>query len=365
MKITFVIPRLSSCGGIERVLTIQANYLVRSGHEVAVLVFDDADAPFFPLDERVQKINLVTTGRRFYGKLSQCLQIRRVITAIGPDVTISIFRNSITILSLLGSGLPVIGTEHMNPARALKSTGQKFLQRLAYPCARRIVSVSRGVDDAYAWLPAAKRSVIPNPLEFTMQPQGNPVAHAANPYILAVGRFVAQKGFDLLVQAFARIAGDYPDWKLCIVGGVPDDSFRQLIVELGIEDKCLFPGVVNNIGAFMQHAGLFVLSSRHEAFPMVLIEAMAHGLPVVAADCPYGPGEIIHNGINGILAKSEDIGSLADGMRVLLGNMELRNQLASQARSITDVLSVDHVMSEWSRLLNQVIHEKDTARTMW
>lgn len=354
MRVLFVIPDMSRCGGIERVCATHASWLAQAGHEVTVVDFGTGGPPFFALHPAV-RVRSLTPAKGVADKLREVRALRSAIAAVAPDVVVSIFRNVLTMLALAGRPTPVVLTEHMNPVQAPPAVGRRALARWLYPRASAVVAVSEGIANHYRWLPAGRLHVVPNAAVPQSGDGPNPYPDPSLSYILAAGRFASAKGFDLLIEAYGKIAQRHPRWRLCIIGGTPDAGLAARIRELGLDRRCLFPGVVRNAEAYMRHADLFVLSSRHEALPMVLVEALAAGLPVLSTDCAYGPNEIIASGDNGVLVPPEDAGALAVELDRLLGDEALRRGLASRARASMKRLSLDRVMGQWDALLAQAI----------
>ena len=239
----------------------------------------------------------------------------------------------------------------------------KKLRRITYLQAARVVSASKGVDDYFDWLPKNKRAVIHNPLaavEDDQSPLNIPLG--ANPkkkWVIAMGRLTYQKGFDLLLSAFQKIADRYPDWQLLILGeGELRLELENLKVNLGLTDQVLFLGVISNPFLLLKHSKLFVLSSRFEGFGNVLIEAMSCGLPVISTDCPSGPREIIRDGIDGILVPNEDVLALAAAMARLMSNERERERLAAHAPEGTERFFLEKIVGMWEALISEVIKEK-------
>jgi glycosyltransferase involved in cell wall biosynthesis len=168
--------------------------------------------------------------------------------------------------------------------------------------------------------------------------------------IVAMGRMRHQKGFDLLLKAFASCSN--PEWRLVIFGeGQERKGFELLIRELGLEGKVFMPGVVKDSMSLLKQADLFVMSSRFEGFPNALLEAMACGLPVISFDCPSGPGEIIRNGVDGLLVAPEDVNAMADAMKRLMADGEERKRLGTRAIEVLDRFGIEKVMKKWEELL--------------
>ena len=173
--------------------------------------------------------------------------------------------------------------------------------------------------------------------------------------VLAAGRLTRQKGFDKLVRAFAQVAPDHPEWRLVICGDGPwRRRLERLIARHGLEHAVSLPGPVEPLATAMDDAALFVLSSRFEGFPLVLIEAMAKGLPVVAFDCPTGPAEIIDDHRDGLLVPRGNVDRLAGGMRELMEDAALRRRLGAAAHGTARGYTIEAVGPLWEALLEQL-----------
>jgi glycosyltransferase involved in cell wall biosynthesis len=170
---------------------------------------------------------------------------------------------------------------------------------------------------------------------------------------VAVGRLGREKGFDLLLEAYARSGLPKAGWQLVILGDGPErDMLQRRIEQLGLQGSVLMPGVVKNPEQWLQHAELFVLSSRFEGFPNALLEAMQCGLPVAAFDCPSGPGEIVRHEQTGLLVPAGDVDALAAAITRLANDADLRQRLGSAAAiDVASRFSLQQIASMWEALL--------------
>lgn len=213
--------------------------------------------------------------------------------------------------------------------------------------------------DACNWPEAHNIRIIPN---FT---NIKPVA-TYNPEIkrvVAIGRLEHEKGYDILINAWKLIKVNYPDWTLEIYGeGKEHFMLQELICSHGLTDSITLKGNTNNVPEVLSNASIFVSSSRYESFGLVLIEAFSCGLPIVSFDCPYGPGEIVTDGLNGILTKYKDLTdnqralTLANSLMVIMGDINLRKQMSTEA--------IKRAMdfTEDSYLENQMLFFKDIVK---
>jgi glycosyltransferase involved in cell wall biosynthesis len=172
------------------------------------------------------------------------------------------------------------------------------------------------------------------------------------PRIVGVGRLSREKGFDLLIRAFACIAPWYPDWSLQILGEGPQRAeLEDLADSLGVRDNVHLPGWVERPEPALLDAGVFALPSRYEGFPNALLEAMACGLPCVAAACDSGPAEIIRDGVDGLLVPPENVDAMADALKQLVSDDAQRMRLGRRAVEVTSRFSRDAFFTQWDAVV--------------
>jgi glycosyltransferase involved in cell wall biosynthesis len=202
--------------------------------------------------------------------------------------------------------------------------------------------------------PAAGRidRAIPNPV-LPPRGSGKALVPRTDPVVLAMGRLGPEKGFDRLLEAFARLAPAFPDWRLEIWGeGSERPALEASRRRLRLEDRVTLPGLTNVPGDVMRQSSLFVLSSSFEGFPNVLGEALACGLPAVSFDCPNGPAEIVRHGIDGLLVPpAGGVAALAEALGRLMGDPEERRRFAARTPEVLERFDVDRVISLWEGLL--------------
>lgn len=366
MKVTLVIYGLGG-GGAERVMSIVANYWVSKGWDVTLLMLlPPAKQSFYPLDPRIQLKPLDVAGKsaNFLAAIGNNWKrvqvLRRAIITSEPDVVIS-FMNSVnvyTILACLRTNIPVIVSEHIYPGSNDANKIWQLIMRLTYRYADLVTVLTQNALQFYPAKEGYRTIVMPNPV-VAPEPSESDAMLLQSPSLIAIGRLHPQKGFDLLLKAFHKIHAKHPEWQITILGeGAMRSELEQLRSQLKLIDRVHLPGLVSNVPKYLSQADLFVMPSRFEGFPMALCEAMAYGLPVLAADCLSGPRDIIEDGINGVLVKTEDVDALAVELDKLMCDPAKRQQLAANAPNILDRFGVEQVMDIWQSAIDRVIAHK-------
>ncbi|MDN5869963.1 MAG: glycosyltransferase family 4 protein [Nitrococcus sp.] len=373
MKLALVISSLG-CGGAERVMTLLANGWAGRGNTVVLITLSDPKTDFYGLHPVVRRIglNLLKESRNPLAALVNNWRrdqgLREAIRESDPDAVISFMTstNILTALSCRGLNTPVLLSEHISPANERLRGAWRLLRRLTYARAQLVVLTERNAQWFRQRFPRSHVRVIPNPVVVAEDDVGNEVSYRlvkslpTNPFIVAMGRLVPQKGFDLLVRAFASIHWRHPEWSLVILGDGPErEKIWRLALTLGIGDCVHMPGRVARPHAVLRRAKLFALSSRFEGMPMALLEAMACGLPCVSFDCPTGPAELIVHNVNGLLIPPEDLPALAQSLVQLMNDPALRVELGRQAAcAVQNAFTLESVLTLWEDLLTSIVQPR-------
>ncbi len=353
-------------GGAERVCTLMSGGLAARGYPVTVVTLDGSVQDSYLLDRSVNRIGMdLGQGSRglvsaLRNNLRRVRRLRERFRESAPDLVIS-FIDEVNILSVLAAsplGIPVIVTQRAVPAMYGSGPFWRRLRRYAYPKAARVVSISTGMDRSFSWIPEERRKVIHNPLApqavEASQKDRPPVPE--RPYIVAAGRLSDKKGFDLLLQAFAQVAGNHTGVDLVILGeGEKRPALEKQRSELGLDSRVSMPGWVEDPFPVLRAATLFVLSSRTEGFGNVLTEAMVCGLPVLATDCPTGPSDIVRDGEDGVLIPPEDPEAMAEAIDRLLVDGNQRRRLGEAAARSVGRFNLDSHIDRWEELIGQVL----------
>jgi glycosyltransferase involved in cell wall biosynthesis len=290
--------------------------------------------------------------------------LREKIRESSPDVVISFMEGSnvLTLLATRWLRLPVIVIEQTDPALYEIGRAWNILRRMVYPLADYLVCPVAGSLARFQSMTRVRGCVIPNPIDVPSLPQNAGQRSGEGHTLAAMGRLVYQKGFDLLLRAFAEICGRHPDWRLVIYGSGPLlEELQAQALGLEVHERVHFAGAVSDPFAQLQAADMFVLSSRFEGFGMALAEAMACGLPAVSFDCPEGPACIIRNGVDGILVPPGDVESLATVLDRLMGDAQERRKLGLGAVEVRERFSTEKILSQWQELFNTLLAPAGTT----
>ena len=355
-KLLLVIGSLSG-GGAERQMSNIASYWARKGLDVTLATWTGPQvSDFYELDPAVRRVHLDVEskpGEWFAiarASLRRVVKLRRLLRSARPDAVLSFVTESNVLAILAHTGLKsrLVVSERVHPGMhsALPWTW-KLLRRAVYRWSDAVIAQTR---DAAQWIDrncGATALVIPNAL------RSLPDAHEQRqPLILAVGRLVRQKGFDLLLQAFARIAADFADWNVTIIGdGVEQSRLMSLSRQLQLGERVTFLGQVRNVEDWMARAGIVVQPSRFEGFPNVVLESMGMGAAVVSSDCASGPAELIEDGVNGRLVPVDEIDALSRVMAELMSQPGLRERLGREALRVRQRFHQDLIMAQWEACL--------------
>lgn len=355
-SVLFVISKFAP-GGAERVLTVLANEWHRRGVRVTVVTLKNAEL-YFPLSQGIEVRKLGLTGasptplHALLSNRKRVAAVRSVIRDVEPDGVISFMTmtNIVTILAARGLDVPVYAAERNHPEHYEVSRLWKRLRNRVYRRGGRLVVQTEGIADYYRKHKIPVAAVIPNPVNPDFFSSERQLA-AGSRILLAAGRLNRQKGFDLLLRSFAAARLD-EDWVLRIVGeGKEREALEALSRQLGLAGRVQMPGATNRIVDEYSGADAFVLSSRFEGFPNVLLEAMASGLACIAYDCPTGPGELLQHQQNGLLVPAENTEKMAQAIRSLALDSSTRQRLAAAARESAESYRPENIIALWEKLV--------------
>ncbi len=371
MNVLLLVPSLCG-GGAERVAANLANHWVRIGWTVSVATMAPPELDVYPLDPKVRRVDLghgapsPTPLHSAWASLARVRALRRVLREQRPDVAVSLMAPANLLMALgVPRGGPLraaVGSEHTHPPLDPMSPLKERLRRLLYPRLDAVVALTA---DSAQWLRENVRvdriDVIPNPVAWPLadlEPRVEPdtLLPPGRRLLLGVGRLHPVKGYDLVVDAFAAVASRHPDWTLAIVGdGEEHDRLAAQVRAYGLSGRVLLPGRIGSVAAWYRRADLFVSASHVEGFPNVLVEALAHEVPVVAVDCDTGPRDIVRDGVDGLLVPPGEPAALRDALDALMGDAPRREAMALRAGEARDRFSMDSVTRRWASLFEALI----------
>ena len=361
-SLALVIPSLAG-GGAERVMARLANHWAETRGPVTLVTFYGSEEDH-PLDARIRRlfINEMPEGpaedrdELWPGQRSVVRKLRRALLESGAGRAVS-FLSRMNLRTLLAAPAHIrvaVAERSYPPLRPLPDE-EETLRRRLYPQAHALAVLTERTarDWAHAFMPRDKVHVIPNPARPFGPDKGDAGESTAVPaeYIAACGRLVSLKGFDRLLRAFASFHRLFPGPGLVLIGDGPElASLKCLARELGLEGVVLFTGHLRRPEAVMRNALFFVLSSRVEGFPNALLDALASGMPCIAADCPTGPAEMIEHGRNGLLYPPDNVEALAAHMANLYKEKGLRDSLGANAAILAGRYAEKDMAEKWAAL---------------
>ena len=376
-KILYIFGGFYTPNGMASIISEKVNYLVENtDFELYMVLTESLNQPeYYQLSDKVKRFNLninfdeldrmpiikkvifyLIKQRKYKKLLTDCMM------AIRPDVTVSITRREINFLSQIKDGSKKVSEIHF--ARTFyRKIEKRYLPKwvnhwLSKLWMDSLINSLKDLDkfvvltneDMENWPEIENIMVIPN----FVSKQSMQLSDCSQRRVIAVGRYSWQKGFDLLISAWQIVYERHPDWRLDIYGGGDHDQYQKMADEMQLSSVVHCFPAVQNVYEKYQESGFFVLSSRYEGLPLVVIEAMTAGLPVVAFSCPCGPRDMIQDGYNGLLVERDNVEQLADRIIYLIENNDLRYSMGSHAVATVARYSKENIMQQWINLFNEL-----------
>jgi GalNAc-alpha-(1->4)-GalNAc-alpha-(1->3)-diNAcBac-PP-undecaprenol alpha-1,4-N-acetyl-D-galactosaminyltransferase len=349
-------------GGAERILLTMAEWWVGQGRDVTVVALRrNALNNHYPIPAgvKVEQLGLLEATNPLWNprQLTSLIRLRRKLLSLRPDLVISFLDklNAAVLLALVGTAVPVVATEHLAPWCNPLGRVWELLRSMTYRRAKTVISPTDRITHHLQSRVKGHFLTLPSPAKLDRY-AGAEKPHQRRAVIAAMGRLEAQKGFDLLVRAAAPVLREHPEWTVEIAGGGSMRGALDTVARAeGVEGRIRFLGHLSEVEAWLLGCEIFALTSRHEAYPMALCEAMAAGCAVVAFDCPTGPREILGTPPSGRLLPAEDVGALEKHLRELVESAAARSELASAALERARLLHAPAVMPLWDRALAEAM----------
>ena len=359
MHVGFFSGDITRSGGTENVSIMIANELFgKTNYEISfVSLFEERDAPFFPISPGIRRFSLYATpthGIQHY--FDTCNRLRKIVTERHIDLLIDIdgILDMYSLPVKRKTGVRVISWEHFNYLQNPGVPYRKLTRRWAARSADGIVTLTETDKKLYQSNLRLKCPVmaIPNPME---KPDASVSYNADSHLILSSGRLTYQKGFDLLVKVAGKVLPEHPDWTWVILGEGEDRlTLEREIQNAHLHGRLILKGRVDDVDSYYRRAAMFVMTSRFEGLPMVLLEAKAHRLPLVSFDCLTGPAEIIEDGVNGVIVPPNDIEAMATAVDGLVMNRSTRIEYSNMSDSNAERYDMRTIREHWLRLLRSL-----------
>ena len=370
MKIAILLPNLSA-GGAEPVGSLLMTHWSK-GHEVIYLNYlPDASSFFYKLPKPVDIVCLDLMKKSssfislFYTAVRRIWNIHRVLIQKQPDILLCFMTENNVIGTIAGrfSGVPIVISERTHPQFNVLPKVYQMARRLVYSFATRLVVQTQDIAEWCFRHLQLKAEVMANPIDLEalkLTPKRErTVKEWEQKIIISVGRLGPEKGFDLLIEAFARVSSVAPEWPLYILGqGAEHDALMAQIKRLGMEQRIILNGLVSDPQSWIKMSDLFVLASRYEGFPNVLLEAMACGRPMIATDSPGASAELLGFGANGWLVPNEKVFALAHALNEAMHSAEKRDHYAAAASQSLAAFALPQVASNWITVFRSILSER-------
>ena len=364
MKLLYITNGINGSGGLERVLAVKASSLANNfSYEVHILTLNNGDInPFYEFSPAINYHDIKVGGNPINYILSYLKGIKNVLSTINPDV-ISVCDDGLKGMlfpMLFGKKIPVlyerhvskqieVRSEHLSVLDRLKSSIKFTLMNVGGRRFHKFVVLTKG--NAKEWN-FKNLQVLPNPLPFYNDEQSD----HSNKKVIVVGKQSYQKGYDRLLNIWKLVHKKHPDWQVNIYGKLePALGLEQLAKDAGLENVVRFLPPIKDIQSKYKEAAIYAMTSRFEGFGMVLIEAMAYGVPCISFDCPHGPADIINHETDGLLIENGNIEGFATALIRLIENKEERMQMGTLAKQQVQRFSALEIVKQWDTLFKSMI----------
>lgn len=357
-NVCFLIGNLNNSGGTERVTSLIANKLCEDNrYNIFILSLWGGQKPFFSLNANIKTYSLYNIKPSFKKQLFPTIKkIRNFVKDNKIDVLIDV--DSIlcvfTVPALMGLTINHICWEHFNFNANLGVKLRDIGRKLAARYCDYVVTLT--TRDKELWehnLKNIKSLIVPIPNPTPYENIEN-IPSLQYKTVLAIGRLTYQKGFDLLIEAWASVCKQNDDWTLCIVGSGEDETqLKEYARVLNVDNRIDFIPATKYVEKYYKSSSFYCLSSRFEGLPMVLLEAQAYGLPIISLDCDTGPSEVIKDSENGFLCKANDVKELGHILSKCVNHLTVNDyeKLHENALKMHSKFYISNLIEKWYSIL--------------
>lgn len=365
-KIAIVRYNLSKIGGAEKVSINLANELSNYYHVSLISILLNEDKKInYEIDENVKLVSFFSGDKKVREvTLKAAKVLRRYLKEQGIKVVYSIApsTNAIVFLATLGMNVKIIFCDH-HSLEFQDGVSRKIQRYIGAKFFDQIVTLTEEDKNKYPILYKINKEKVRNIYNWIEDISEKPHKYDVNSKkIVTVGRFDVQKGYDYLSKVAVSVLSSNPDWSWDIYGSGDEKIKRSLCMELskaGVESQVSFKGNVKGTENIYPNHAMYVMTSRYEGLPLVLLEAKQYGLPVISFNCPTGPSEIVVEGENGFLIKNFDIRDMSDKINSLIKNEDLRMEFSRNSMKNTEKFKKEKILKQWINLTEEMIGGED------
>lgn len=358
-NIAFLIANIDNAGGTERVSLALADFLCENGYNVTFFSYQAKGKPFFKHDPRIRIIGfnrnvlMMKFIRHFYPTNNQLLRFLIKMLCIDVIIDVDMGQAMFSSVAIQGTKCKHITWNHFNYYDIENSETRKAGFECCKKTASKLVVLTKKDQECFVGkegLPENFVEQIYNPLTI----EKDTFTEHNQKKVIAVGRLGEEKGFDMLLYIWSKIEEYHNDWVLEIYGsGAEEEKLKNLIVTLKIK-RAFLRGQTKDVEGKMEDASIYVLTSRHEGFVLVLLEAVAMSLPIVSFDCPQGPSEIITDGVNGFLIEPGNLEAFAEKLSLLMNDKDKRNQFGKASFEVSKKFKKKMIFPKWVELIENL-----------
>ena len=364
MRILYIVPDVNNEGGVARVLSIKANYLVdKFGYQIAILTQNDGNSnTFYQFNKNIDFYDMILKGNIFQFFISYFKAINKKIKLIKPDVIVVCDNGLKAYLFpfIAFTKVPIIfeshGSRFVEDFKKNNNFRNRFFSKIKYSfkkfCASKFDKiVVLSLESLKEWN-VKNAIIIPNPSFF----ESNKIAKLISKKVIVVARHSYEKGLDRLLPIWKKIIEKHEDWQLEIYGKSSENKdLKKQTTELNLDRNISLFEPIKNICEKYLDASMLLMTSRQEGLPMVLIEAMTLGLPCIAYDCPVGPSAIINNNKNGFLIENGNENEFVKAIEILIIDEDLRIAMGQNAKKSSERFNLDLIMIKWDSVFKEII----------
>lgn len=360
MRLAYIVPTTNDAGGVARVLAIKSNYFIRQfGHQIHFITQNQScSESFFDFNSNCVFHDIKRRGNRFLNYFFYFKNLKKILSEIEPDCILvcDFGYKGFLVPFFIKTKMPIVFEAHgsiYNESRLLTDNiviklGQKLKYFFRKKCAQNFDAFVALSQESLGEWNIQNGFVIPNPNWI----KADNISIFDSKIVVAIARHSHEKGLDRLLKIWRKIVQTNPGWKLEIYGEkLPEGGIIQVANDLRLQKSVMFFDPVQDIAAIYQNASIVAMTSRSEGFPMVLVEAMASGVPVIAYDCPIGPRVLIQNEVNGFLIENDNEDEFVSKLGLLMNDKSLRTHFGQNAKISVQKYDIEKVMTQWQKFI--------------